>query len=83
MRGTANPIAHTHTSPFQMPADGRIRSLAGCFGSNGMKDALDIKVYGNWEMKQPRNRGDSFIKESVNKAVKAKPKKYEWTQPKN
>ena len=50
LRGS-NPIAHTHTSPFVMPADGRVKSLAGCFGSSGMKDALDIKVHNNWELK--------------------------------
>ena len=38
----SNPIAHTYVSPFKLPADGRMKSQAGCFGSSLMKDSMDV-----------------------------------------
>jgi hypothetical protein len=82
LQGNGNPIYHNHCTPFNMPQTGRMKSLATCFGSSGMKDSLDVKFYKNWELKAAKNIGDSYVRESVNKTVTEKPKGGAWVQPK-
>lgn len=57
-----------------MAATGRTKSLASCFGSGGMKDSMDVKFYKNWEGTAPKNKNDSYKRESVNLQVAEKPK---------
>lgn len=83
LQGNGNPVYHNHVAPFQLPQDGRMKCLAKVFGSSGMRDSLDVKYYKNWEEKAPKNLGDSYVRESVNKSVKEKPKGGAWVQPKS